>query len=561
VKRLLLFLWLCTSWALAQQPVPPLPIPLKLKGNYGELRSNHFHSGLDFSTQGKIGIPVIAAFDGYVSRIKADENGFGKVIYMNHDNGKTTVYAHLHRFGKETEALINAEQLQKKKYSVELFPEKNSVFYKKGDTIAWSGNSGSSAGPHLHFEIRNSQSEKPENPICYFLQIKDTIPPVIKSIALYSIKDQFRQIELLEQIVPMKKEPATYKLSSVMKASSPIGIGFSAYDLANDDSAILGVDEVALYVNDKLVYSRKMNDFAFDETKNINGLIDYSLKQTRAEQVERCYRLPGNTFSQYGVLLDEGLIRMDQLKTASCLLQLRDGSGNTATCSFTILNDSSNVKPRSFSKKDHLFYYNKNNQIKTEQFSLTLPGGALFRDIYFDYSIKNGRGKYFSPVITLHSEQEPLKKNATFKISSYPLNDNLKAKLVLVKIAANKSLSPVAGEFSQGYFTASINSFGTYALTLDTIAPVCEKWSVYYDSTYASYALEVRVNDDLSGIVAYQASLNNQWIMSEYDKKENRIIVLLPREWPAQAFVRLELTDARQNRVTSEQLLKDIKIR
>ena len=119
--RFLLFLWLCTSWALAQQPLSPLPVPLKLKGNYGELRSNHFHSGLDFSTQGKIGIPVIATYDGYVSRIKADENGFGKVIYMNHANGKTTVYAHLHRFGKETEALINAEQQHKKKYKKLIF--------------------------------------------------------------------------------------------------------------------------------------------------------------------------------------------------------------------------------------------------------------------------------------------------------------------------------------------------------------------------------------------------------------------------------------------------------
>jgi len=158
---------LIISNAYSQQtaiPLSPLTIPLIQKGNYGEVRSNHFHSGLDFSTQTKIGFPVIASFDGYVSRIKTSENGYGKAVYIDHPNGLTTVYAHLHRYGRTIEQLVFAEQEKQKKYSIELFPERNKITVRQGDTIGWSGNSGGSSGPHLHYEIRNTKKRKTFKP-------------------------------------------------------------------------------------------------------------------------------------------------------------------------------------------------------------------------------------------------------------------------------------------------------------------------------------------------------------------------------------------------------------
>ena len=165
----------------------PLDIPLYLSGNFSELRSNHFHTGIDIKTQSVEGKAVYAVEDGYVARIKISTSGYGKAIYIRHPNGYTSVYGHLQKGNPEIEKYIQINQYKKETYTIELFPGKDELLVKKGDMIARSGNSGSSGGPHLHFEIRETRSEEPVNPLLYGFNITDNIRPIIKGIRIYPL--------------------------------------------------------------------------------------------------------------------------------------------------------------------------------------------------------------------------------------------------------------------------------------------------------------------------------------------------------------------------------------
>ncbi len=537
---------LIISNAYSQQtviPLSPLTIPLVQKGNYGEVRSNHFHSGLDFSTQTKIGFPVIASFDGYVSRIKTSENGYGKAVYIDHSNGLSTVYAHLHRYGKTIEPFVFTEQEKQKNYSVELFPERNKIMIRQGDTIGWSGNSGGSSGPHLHYEIRNTKSEKPLNPISYFPQIKDTIPPLIKSITIYSIKENFLSIFPWHEIKPMETSRGNYSYTELINISGEIGIGFTGYDQANNDNAILGIDEVELYANEKLVFARKMSDFSFEETRNANGLIDYSKGQRTGNITERCYKLPGVKFSQYVFLKNSGVVDSENDSTINFRLMLRDGAGNISRCVFTVVNNS-NAKPKNtVVKKGELLEYNKANKIQSDRYKLLLPDGALFRDFYCDAIIRRGIKSFIAPQITIGSTSEGLKRNVTLKIKSDLEGDELNNKTIMVKIASNGTTSPVSGIYKDGWYSASISSFGTYSLMIDSIAPVIENITTSYDSVYNCPVLEVKVSDNFSGIKNYSCTINNKWYLAEYDRKNSTIYVLLNQFTESEFNFKIDLTD------------------
>lgn len=538
---------LIISNAYSQQPISPLSpltIPLIQKGNYGEVRSNHFHSGLDFSTQSKIGFPVIASFDGYVSRIKTSENGYGKAVYIDHPNGLTTVYAHLHRYGKTIESFVFAEQEKQKIYSVELFPERNKIMVRQGDTIGWSGNSGGSSGPHLHYEIRNTKSEKPLNPISCFPQIKDTIPPLIKSITIYSIKEDFLSIFPWHEITPVETSAGNYRYTDLINASGEIGIGFSGYDQANNDNAILGIDEVELYANEKLVFARKMSNFSFDETRNANGLIDYSKGQRTGNITERCYKLPGVKFSQYVFIKNSGVVVLKNDSSVNFRLMLRDGAGNISRCVFTIVNNNGTKPKNTVVKKGELLEYNKANKIQSDRYRLSITDGALFRDYYCDVIIRKGNKSFIAPQITIGSTSEGLKKNAMLKIKSDVEGDSLNSKTIMVKIASNGTTSPVSGIFKDGMYSASISDFGSYSLMVDSIAPVVENISTSFDSVFNCTVLEVKVADNFSGIKKYSCTINNNWYLSEYDRKYNTIYILLNRFTERKFNLKVNLTDA-----------------
>jgi len=192
--NIFLMLLLVGASSLAQSNIPkdyfgkPLDIPLILSGSFGELRSNHFHSGLDIKTQQRTGLPVYAPADGYVSRIKVGHYGYGKALYIKHPNGYSTVYAHLERYAGKIQDYVKKQQYRKESYEIELFPKADLLPVYKGDLIGYSGNTGSSGGPHLHFEIRDASS-RPMNPMLFGLDVPDTRRPLLNSVMVYPVGD------------------------------------------------------------------------------------------------------------------------------------------------------------------------------------------------------------------------------------------------------------------------------------------------------------------------------------------------------------------------------------
>lgn len=547
VAVVLIFLSVITYAQDSWVPFPPMSLQPLLKGNYGELRTNHFHSGIDLSTEGKIGQPVRASADGYVSRIKISEYGYGKAVYIDHPNGYTTVYGHLHRLAPAIEKLVNEEQFKQNRFSVELFPEKNQLIVREGDTIAWSGNSGSSAGPHLHYEIRNTKSEIPLNPLRFIKNVKDTIPPLIKTVSVYGVNMNFTETEEIKEIIPLRKSNTEYVVENPVATTALTGLGYCAVDVANDDSAVLGVYEMEMYADEQLMYSYRMDDFSFDETRNINGHIDYSKKQHKGNVTECCFRLPGNTFSQYRQVLNNGIIRMDSLKTVTLKLVLKDAAGNSSTCLIPLKYDSQiKLKPM-HTEGVQKIVFDKKAEIKRAGYRLTIPEGALFRNIFYHDSVKKGGKGFFSPKYTLYDYGEPLKKNLKLAVRTGYRDTTFTNKLLLVKISDKGILSAESSFYKNGFVSGGISTFGTYTVTMDTVPPLIGDYTVSVDSVYNCPVIAISVKDNLSGIKTYAAKINGNWYLSEYDYKNDKILIYLTQ--PFKGVIKLELTvgDARQN--------------
>ena len=256
---ILFFVFIITFFCNAQDKYPtdyfrsPLEIPIVLSGSFGELRSNHFHSGLDIKTQGKQGLKVITVADGYVSRINVKQYGYGKAIYVTHPNGFTSVYGHLSKFNDEIEAYVKSIQYKKENYTTgNLFLDKDKFQLKKGDILAYSGDTGGSGGPHLHFEIRDNQ-ERPLNPLMFGFDIKDTTPPVIFGLYGYPlseyshIKGRTKRIKIRVS----KQKDGSYK-SDTINAYGKIGFGIVSTDRQDLASNNNGVNKIqTMYNNQK----------------------------------------------------------------------------------------------------------------------------------------------------------------------------------------------------------------------------------------------------------------------------------------------------------------------
>ena len=318
--RILLIIIYIIPWIInSQEKYPknyfskPVEIPLILSGNFGESRTNHFHSGIDIKTQSKEGLNIISSANGYVSRIKIAHGGFGKALYIDHYNGFTTVYGHLKKFNKEIEDYIKKIQYKRQSYEVDIYLNKNTINLKKNQIIAYSGNTGSSLGPHLHYEIRNTSNQKPLNPLLFGMDVKDTRRPEIKGLFVYTNIDNN-----IDKIIPKKLKlkrinDSVFRTNTInIKGKTGFGINvIDKQDLANNKN---GVHKISTYLNKKLINSINFDGFLFEESILINTLIDYQHYINNKERILKLFKTSGNKLSFYKNLND-GLI--DEIKTNS----------------------------------------------------------------------------------------------------------------------------------------------------------------------------------------------------------------------------------------------------
>ncbi len=495
----------------------PLNIPIILSGTFGELRSNHFHSGIDIKTQGKEGLNVYAAAEGYVSRIKVSQYGFGKAIYITHPNGFTTVYAHLSKYADKIEKYVKSIQYKKESYQTgNIYLKKDKFPVTKGEIIAFSGDTGGSGGPHLHYEFRNTKTENIINPMFFGLIPEDTKSPTFQSLIAYPLNSDARiNQQKNKTTIPIKNIGNGNYVADKISASGIIGFGVNVFDRLNKAPNKNGIYSLEMLVNGKRFYYHDVETFSFSESKFINLLIDYEYYKKYRSRVQKTHKVTKNKLSIYESLINNGKLTIKNGLNYSVKIIAKDFKGNTSSIKIPIVGKESNVL---FSQPKDTTAYKiiaKNfNKFKIENVTVAFPKNTFYNDLYLDFEVKNGVAKIHKPII-------PLDKSftLTFNVSKY--SEAQKQQLYIANVENSKYPYYVSTKKKDSTFYTTTKTLGKYALISDTVKP---KIKLLYikDKQWISSAktLKVKISDIGSGIKNYRATIDGKWILMEYNHKK-----------------------------------------
>jgi len=498
---------------------PPLDIPIVLSGTFGELRSNHFHSGIDIKTQQRQGLPVYAIADGTVTRIKVSLYGYGKALYLAHPNGYTSVYAHLQKYGPKIEEYIKKVQYGKRRYEVEVFPEFGELEIKKGDIIAYTGNTGGSFGPHLHFEIRNSVTEKPTNPLLYGLTVRDATNPELVGLYGYPLGKGSHVNQSEEKIqLNFTRQPDGTFLSDKVTALGTIGFGFSGFDRQDMAANKNGVFEVTQKVNGRIHTNYDFETFSFGETRYINTLIDYPHYKKYRQRIQKVFKEPYNKLGIYNQLYLDGKVVVQDGFDYNVELLIKDIEGNETKVIIPVEGKNEAIlRPKKVDSTKTFLTADRPNSFDLGLAKVYFPKNTFYQDFYINLT----EGK---DTISIHHDWVAAHRNftITFDVSGYGPEE--RKQLFIARL--NKELAPrYAKTYKRGNtFTTRTRNLGQYTLATDSVPPKINPRNFKPGKWLNNYRyLSLTISDDLSGINSYDAYLNGEWILMEYEPKKRTI--------------------------------------
>ncbi|MBC3758751.1 M23 family metallopeptidase [Hyunsoonleella sp. SJ7] len=524
MRSIFALLLLFSAYVKAQNIYPqdyfssPLEIPLILSGTFAELRSNHFHSGMDIKTQQRTGLKVKACADGYVSRIKVSHFGYGKALYITHPNGYTTVYAHLKKFGPAIESYVKKHQYKKESYEIQLFPKADELLVKKDNLVAFSGNSGGSGGPHLHFEIRDN-AERPINPMLFGINIKDSKLPTVTSIFAYPLNENSHINNSNEKqqlrLIPLKNGDYTVEN---FEAFGKIGFGITTWDRQDLAGNKNGVHNIQTFLNGRKNFELDFRRFAFDETKHINQLIDYEHYKTKRQRVQKLF-VDNNTLSLYKDVENEGAISVEDSTYLVYKIKVNDFQNNATWVTLSIKGKKSQAVTQKFPEETPYYIHaDKTTTLKEDPVEVNIFPNTFYNNFFMDYKVT-------SDTLILHKDVVPLKKSVkvSFDISKY--GNSEKQKLYIAKLSGyNKRPYYTFTKRSGDTLTTYTKTLGTFTLATDSIKPTITPIN-FKDGQWLSKFrfLKIKIEDKESGISNYRATVNGKWILMEYDYKKKTL--------------------------------------
>lgn len=525
MRSFVLFLFFTTAlWA--QQPYPqnyfrsPMDIPIHPSGTFGELRTNHFHAGLDFRTQQREGLPVYAAADGYVSRIRVSAYGYGTALYIDHPNGYTTLYGHLQAYSEKIDAYVRAKQYEKKSFDIEIFPAKDEIKITKGELIGLSGNTGGSGGPHLHFEFRDTKTEWVINPLLFGLDkiMEDKKAPSVYGLMVYPLSDDAVANESAKPMpvhIRLQKD-GTYLADKIL-ARGKVGLGINAADKSTGSLGNNGVYNVETFENGNPYFHYTFSTFAFSESRYINNFIDYSRFYHTGQRFQKLFIKTPYPFSVIKNNITNGQFEAVDGEVKNYRIEISDFHGNK-----TIINGSIEYsdKPAKVTEPKHVTPYfvkavNDHNYTKNGV-SVFIPANSFYEDFYMDFDVEDSILHLHNPTVPVHT---PLTVSFDVKgLSNEVLQKTFIATFTDKRVAYNSSY------MEGGKLTAKVKTLGDFKLMQDNNPPKI------YSPSFAegkwltkSKQFSMKISDDRSGIATIDAWLNGKWILMHYDYK-TRII-------------------------------------
>jgi len=515
----------------------PLDIPIKLAANFGELRANHYHMGLDIRTQQKENLPVMAAADGYVARVVIEPLGFGQAIYIRHPNGYTTLYAHLNKFYPALAAYVDAEQYRLQAWQVSLDIPPSAFPVKKGMVIAFSGNRGGSQGPHLHFEIRRTSDDTNLNPLLFGMPVPDDVPPVILRLAIYD-----RSLSTYEQsprILPVRKtSPGVCQLndSVVIVGATHISFSISAFDSQSGSTNPNGIYQATLYEDDTPISSFVMDNISYADTRKINAHIDYKTHERGGPWLQHLSRLPGYaaptiyqgampraTVPVAGLShsVPDGVLDLTDGLSHPVRIEVKDAYGNSTVLPFQVQYrpaPSSAIQSAPLTGK--LFSPGSLDGFEGENVAFYVGENSLYDNVHIGCTIVDSVVDGLSPVYEIGNTMIPLQEPLLVRIRPRALPGG-RDRVVMVRTAGGKR-DVAAPEWLDDWASARFRDFGDFQLVEDRRAPVITPVGLprLHDGAVLTKAKRIafRVKDDLGGIRRFRAELDGQWLCFSNDK-------------------------------------------
>lgn len=504
----------------------PLDIPINLSGNFGELRTNHFHAGLDIKTNQQEGLKVYASAEGYVSRIKVSPVGYGYALYITHPNGYTTVYGHLKKYAPKIDAWVKDQQYKLKSFSVDLFPDSSVLPVYKGEEVALSGNTGGSGGPHLHFEIRETVTEKTVNPMLFGIKAKDKIPPSVAGIWIVPMGDSAwvngGRIPV-NMVTKVGSGNCALKSAKAPTVYGDIAFAVHTTDALDGNGNRCGIYRIEFFVDSVQIYGQRMDKLDFTTNRAMNAHTIYERFKQHKSSIHGSYRLPGNPLDIYENLVNDGIMSFRDGKLHKCEYRVIDFEGNKSVLKFNVQAQKSGGKATPEVPPLAVWNWEQDNYYENEEVKIAMKAYTLYEDLDLTISKSKTIAGALGSTYLIASNYEPVHNAYALKLNAQSVKPELTNKAVIVRYDPDKGkISSELTAYENGWLSANPMYLGYFAIMIDTVKPSVTATD-FAANLKGRTQFSMRISDGLSGVDQIIPSIDGQWALMEYDAKNSRL--------------------------------------